>query len=464
MKNQIQERIVIDKEVPQIIEQRIESTINQLRQEKKKQFSYKKDRRTVLIGIAVILVASSAIIANVGSLTVKQIFSDIFKSNASNIDNNGIVLIENDECSGVILSGEGVLLDTNTMDLIFNIKKEDGSIFNEDKIRFEDLNVDIDDQLDEINDERGIVGWTNYIEIDSGNDILNQRRFLLNMASASDIQNQKIRLQISNIIQYQEQELFSDINIGNYLETVPECIDQLTIPSTDIRLTGQFLSTNSEEDRQIKASIPKNVLDFKSLDIPLFSQEVDIKIDNMGFVDESFHIRLKRSYHVLRFKDEKGNDLEPSYMQRDAKGGYYVYDIKNLEELKQLQAYICIEKETNRIEGIWQIEFRTDVETNKVIITPSANLNTNNRLDIVQIEVSNLSLTLISKVNSEKRLSSPKIEINFNSGEESKIFTSAGIAPYNDSTQKYIYKFSETIDVSSIENIMIDENKISIDD
>lgn len=464
MENQIKERIVIDDQVPQVIEQRIESTISQLRQEKKKRFSYKKKRWNALIGIAVILVTSSAIIANVGGLTVEQIFSDIFKSNTSNIDNNGIILNENDECSGVVLSGEGILLDANTMDLIFNIKKEDGSIFNRDKIRFEDLNVYIDDQLDETKNELGIVDWNNYIEIDSGNDTLNQRRFSLNMASVSDIQNQKVRLQVSNIIQYQEQELFSDINIGNYLETAPECINQLTIPSTDIRLTREFLSTNSEEEMEIKASIPKNVLDSKNLNVPIFSQEANIKIDNMGFIDESFHIRLKSSYHILRFKDEKGNDLEPSYMQRDEKGGYYVYDIKNLEELKQLQAYICIEKETNRIEGVWEIEFRTDVETNKVIINPAASLNTNIKLDIIQIEVSNLSLTLICKVNRDKRLSSPNIELNFNSGEESEIFTSANIATYNDSTQKYIYKFSKPIDVSSIENIVIDENEISIDD
>ena len=463
MKNQIQERIVIDEQVPQVIEQRIESTISQLRQEKKKQFSHKKNRCNALIGIAVILVASSAIIASVGRLTVEQIFSDIFKSNTSNIHNNGIILNENDECSGVILSGEGILLDTNTMDLIFNIKREDGSIFNGDKIRFEDLNVDIDDQLDEMKDELGIVGWNNYIEIDSVNGTSNQRRFLLNMASVRDIQNRKVRLEISNIIEYQEQELISDINIGNYLETVPECINQLTIPNTDIRLTRQFLSTNSEEERQIKASIPKNILDFKGLDILLFSQEVNIKIDNMGFVDGSFHIRLKNPDYILGFKDEKGNFLEPSYMQRDGKGGYYVYDIKNLEELKQLQAYICIEKETNRIEGIWQIEFRTDIETNKVIINPVTTLNTNIGLDIDQIEVSNLSLTIICKVNRDKKLSSPNVEINFNSGEDSKIFISADIATYNNSTQKYIYKFSKPIDVSSIENIMIDGNEINID-
>ena len=433
-----------------------------------------KKRAIMLIAATLLLLSLVTLAANVANGNVEKMFEVIFGKETKNIGESGLELGISDTKEGMTLNVQGIVGDNNTMTMLFDLNNEKGESFQGNHIAFGKLNFNVEGQSPRS------LGWslfrtyqaTEYSSsfgwglIDKAYQTPTKRVFKLDANLNKDLIDKQATLEITDIIEGEMGEWFSEVNLGDYLKVYPQYIEQKAI------LTQQEVVGGSDE----VADGPQRILESKKLDIILYPEEsTDWKIDNIGFVDGELHIRMygkEEGPYCPGFVDEQGNEVEMTYNVTSYYGekeeeennvtGYYVYAIKDLEELSKLRVKSYFMKKLKTTPGHWQVTFNIAIKNQEKVIDVKEAIpyKMEQFLKVEQMKLSNLSL-LVSYKGKNVKGAMPIPQILFRDGRLEKL-------QYNNSTTRVgdrltvSYAFEVPVLIDEVEAILINGVKIEV--
>ena len=139
--------------------------------------------------------------------------------------------------------------------------------------------------------------------------------------------------------------------------------------------TGNADEYSQEELKKIEEMYrltPNFVLPWKYSNIPMADGINEIFIDNIGFVENKLCIRITESnsqdnsigeiYFVNadNTEDILSNEFMFTEEKNDVKYYYYIFDIKDMEELENYKLYYDIVRKMNTTSGEWKVTFKAD--------------------------------------------------------------------------------------------------------
>lgn len=427
--------------------------IEDVRAKEKGDMPKKKKKGIRLLLVAAILALSTTILATTKVINIQEIFMDIFGESTANIGDSGQVVNSSVTEQRVELNLEGLVSDENTVDLVFNIRKESGKPFVGECISFEEFTVETE-TAPNYKLQAGITGSTYCQEIDTITPNSAERRFRLTNTAVDDIKNGEAILRLTNIIESEKITLVSDLNLGEWMR---ENVQDITLVSNnDIRL-----NTITDPNIIAELNIPSKRITSTDAKLQLFKDDDAIRINSIGFVNNQLHIKSRNTQNSLYFQDTNGHRFDPIYIASDAYNGYYVFDISTIEELEGLKAYADISRVVNTINGTWEIKFDLNTQNQKMILQPDVTvpLSGNRNLRIRELQLSKLSLVLCSPNFS----GTINIEIKFKDNRSSLQLNGAYVSTHTDKEKCLIYKFDEPIDISAVDTIIINGTPIALE-
>ncbi len=415
-----------------------------------------KKKRTRILFIAATLTLSTAILATTRAKNIQEIFINIFGNNISNINNSGQIINTSVTDQGIELNLEGLVSDTNSLDLLFNIRKESGKPFIGENIYFEEFTIEILDTNSSF--QAGITESTHCHQLDSINPNSTECRFRLTKTTIDAIKNGTAILRLANMIESEKHTIVSDLNLGKWLKENPQ--DITLIPNHDLRL-----KEITNKNRIAELNIPEQIITSTDANLQLFKDNHDIKVNSIAFINNKLHIKVSNSSNSLYFQDTNGNIFNPIYIASSGCDTYYVFDINTMEKLANLKAYANISRVVNTINGTWEIKFALDRQNEKMILQPNVviPLSENGSLLVKEIQLSNLSLKLISNNFISRDIKNINIDINFKDNSDNLHLDGAYVSTFTDTNKSFIYKFDKPIDVSAVDTISINGQPISLE-
>lgn len=414
-----------------------------------------KRKRVAAILLAATLMLSTTILATTNSINIQEIFRSIFKEDVANIGDSGQVINASMTVQGVELNIEGVVSDENTVDLVFNIRKESGKPFIGNDISFDEFIIEMKNTDNSL--QRGITESTYCQQITPISQDSVEHRFRLTTTTINSIKSGEATLHLKNMTESKRHTAISDLNLATWLKEHPQ--DIILKPNNDARL-----KLISNQDRIAQLNIPKEIITSPDINLQLFKDDENIKINSIAFVDNKLHMKVAKSTRTLHFQDSKGNIFEPIYISDFDSSIYYVFDIHNLSELENLNAYEDISTVVNKIDGTWDVKFDLNQQNEKMILQPNVAvpLSAKENFVVKEIQLSNTSFTLISNNFLSNDIRNIGIDISFKDNSHSVHLDHAFVTTSNDKNKTYIYKFDRPINMSGVDTISINGKTIMI--
>ena len=452
-----------------------------------KDIKRRKSKRWVLLLVATLAIGGS-LIAGVTSENLGEVFKVIFGENASNIGESGLELGISDTQQGITLNVQGIVGDKQNAIILFDIEKSEGESFKGNDIQFGKLSFRVKKGWE-------FKGWNPFkgfsrVEssssygcrrIDEAYQMPNQRIFQLDATLDETLIGKEAVLEITDIIEVQQGDWESEVDLVDFFKKHPGYLEQATIPMPQDLLTYmseeelKYEGYQEKEIENIIVNIPKRALPSRNLDLDLYPElKSNWKVDNIGFVEGKLHIRMYgvgNPAYTPSFKDALGNEVEMTYnitvtsssdnQDEDISVGYYVYDIKDIEALSQVKLSSWFQKEIKQNQGTWQVPFTIDIKNQEkqIITNQEIPWYNNTYLTIKEMKLSNLSLQ-VTYVG-EKAYGMPKMKIKFKDGREQEGFRQGGSREKNQI--ECIYTFGVPIDISEVESIKINEVEIQVE-
>ena len=360
-------------------------------------YNNKSTKRRFIIPLAatMTLILSFAVVFAQGGLS--NIYYKLFGENIKYVNNMGAVIDESYSSNGITFNVSNMLGDENSFYIVFELIKENGESFKEsDYIEFESLNLDF----------KSSGGYTwNKIKDDDEND--NKATFVLSGNTQKKTVGNKLKLAITNITEYSINEPENKFNAYDFLLNNEEYINQSLI--NNAKSSTDIINDNMTEEEKKKVEynnnlIPSEVLSLKYSNIRVDESNNDIYIDNIGFADGKLCMRLSfMDYENNNIGDiylaNKNNTEEEKYSEyvfSDEEDGvkydYYVFDIKNMEELKNYNFEYSIVNKTNTTKGDWSVSFKADYNN----ITKTIRVNKEVEIEGKRYTVRNIKISPIA--------------------------------------------------------------------
>ncbi|MGL4737938.1 MAG: hypothetical protein ACRCW2_10830 [Cellulosilyticaceae bacterium] len=440
--------------------------INRIQDEEKrttsitKKHSIKKQIRILLIAAA-LMISSTTLVAAIGNGTIEGLFSVILGGNASHIGSSGKLIGRSNTAEGITLSIEGAIGDKNTMQLLFDLKKENEESFDGDHIRFEEVLLNLDGEESNL---LGVTSWLQYDVIKTIENDPSVRRLQFKTGSIEEIEGKNVTFTARNIIEYSENTSASQVDLVKCIKEDGVAVNGATIPNKDRRYNERLIGVGDEQEIAFKESIPSHLLPLGNLNIMLYPDLPKLKLDNIGFINEELHIRINNPIKDIVLEDSDGNQIDSKYQVINGDVGYYVYPVANRDELSQISCLINTDKEIKRTEGTWEVSFAMDTQSEYKMIETDLEVPLTNvrNIGVEQIEFSKLSLAVTYKED-ERALKYPDINIIFIDG--SKILVSdkdVMIDVKSGNLRRCIYDFDKPIDIDQVGVITINNIEIPI--
>jgi hypothetical protein len=340
----------------------MEMTLNKAGLKRKSLFG----RKSILpLAAAMTLVLSFAAVFAQGGLS--NIYYKLFGDSTRYVTEMGTVIDESSSTNGITLNVASMLGDENTFYIIFELIKENGESFeNSDYIYFDKLYL-------ELNSSGGYTWYQ--IEDDDNKD--NIATFILAGNTKKKVAGNKLTLRAIDITEYSIDEPASKFDPYSFLSNNPDYLQQGFVKNLEKSTmdTGNADEYSQEELKKIEEMYrltPNFVLPWKYSNIPMADGINEIFIDNIGFVENKLCIRITESnsqdnsigeiYFVNadNTEDILSNEFMFAEEKNDVKYYYYIFDIKDMEELENYKLYYDIVRKMNTTSGEWKVTFKAD--------------------------------------------------------------------------------------------------------
>jgi hypothetical protein len=431
-------------------------------------------RKSILpLAAAMTLILSFAAVFAQGGLS--NIYYKLFGDNTKYVREMGTVINESCSSKGITLNVASMLGDENAFYIIFELIKDKGESFeNSDYIYFDRLSLDINSS----------GGYTWYqIEDDDKND--NKATFILAGNTKKKVTGDKLTLRVADFTEYNTKEPVNKfepysflVNNQDFLEQV--LVENLQKSTRDIENIDNYSIEEKEKVEEMYQLTPNYVLPWKYANIPMEDGIDEIFIDNIGFVENKLCIRIARSnsedyslgeiYFVNTNNSEEilyADFMFPEDIN-DTNYYYYIYDIKDMEELKNYSLYYDIVDKLNTTIGEWSVTFKADYKNT----TETKRINKEVTIDgkrytVKNIKISPIALNVELKNNLSDKYDDPvhelygKVSVIMKDGR--KIEPSSSGSSSNSINTSINLMFNQPVNTADIGKIIIGDMEISYD-
>lgn len=467
----------------------LELTLNKLNLKSKKTF---KKRFILPLAAAMTIILSFAAVFAQGGIT--GIYYRLFGENIKYVNEMGTVIDKKYTSDGTVynlankfgkegtssekitLNVANMLGDEHSFYIIFELIKESGESFKDtDYIQFESLNLDF----------KTSGGYTWYqVEDDDAYD--NKATFILSGNTKKKITGDKLSLYAKDFTEYSIKNPVEGFDAYNFLLNNDEYIDQELIENVqEVRITPsqEDVSGMPAEEinkmNEIYRLTPNYILPWKYSNIFVEKNFHDIYVDNIGFAENKLCIRFafmnteKNNLGDVYFINKNNaEDIEHSeFMFTDEKGGikydYYIFDIKNMDELKNYDLKYEIVTKLGKTEGEWEVDFKADYKntTDTIRLNKEAEIN-DKKYTVKNIKISPIAINVEMKNNLSDTLEDPThnfseaVSVMMKDGSTAEISGSGSST--NSLSSSVNLMFKQPIDTSKIEKIKIGNLEIPL--
>lgn len=398
---------------------------------------------------------------------VSNIYYNLFGENTKYISHMGTVINERVSSNGITFNVESMLGDENSFYIIFELIKENGENFKEsDYVQFEKLDLDF----------KGSGGYTWYqVEDDNSND--NKETFILAGNTRKKITGDKLSLKVVDVTNYNVREAIESFNPYNFLLSNQEYLSQNLMENInkDSVAINKDTNFNQEEINKIDEMYrltPNYVLPWKYANISIEKDENNIFIDNLGFVEDKLCIRFafmnleKDSLGDIYFEnkinteDIKYADIVLNEENDGVNYNYFIFDIKDLDELKNYEFKYNIISKKETIKGNWDVTFKVNYENSTKSFKINKNVElSNKKYTVKELKLSPIALNITLKNNIKDSIENPihnftnLVSVILKNGLEVEVSNSGSST--NSLSSSINIMFKKPIDPSQIDKIKI---------
>ena len=257
-------------------------------------------------------------------------------------------------------------------------------------------------------------------------------------------------------------------------------MENLQKSTRDIENIDNYSIEQKEKVEEMYQLTPNYVLPWKYANIPMEDGIDEIFIDNIGFVENKLCIRIARSnsedyslgeiYFVNTNNSEEilyADFMFPEEIN-DINYYYYIYDIKDMEELKNYSLYYDIVDKLNTTIGEWSVTFKADYKNT----TETKRINKEVTIDgkrytVKNIKISPIALNVELKNNLSDKYDDPvhelygKVSVIMKDGR--KIEPSSSGSSSNSINTSINLMFNQPVNTADIGKIIIGDTEISYD-
>lgn len=444
----------------------LELTLNKTNLNNKKST---KKRFVIPLAAAMTLVLSFAVVFAQGGLS--NIYYKLFGENIKYVNEIGTVINESYSSNGITFNVASMLGDEHSFYIIVELIKENEETFKDtDYIEFEELHMDL----------KSSGGYTWYqVEDDDASD--NKATFILAGNTKKKIVGDKLTLYAKDFTEYSIKEAVKRFDVYDFLLNNNEYINQELIEnlqkSVDNNTDNSLPSEVINKMNEMYNLTPNYVLPWKYSRIFVEENYHAKYIDNIGFADNKLCIRfasineeengLGEIYFINKNNPE--DLLYNEFMFIEGKGGinyeYYIFDIKDMEELKKYNFKYDIVNKVDTTEGYWEVTFRADYKnTSKIIrLNKEANIS-GKKYNIKNVKISPIALNIEMKNNLLDTFQEPAHNFNEAVSVVMKDGSTAEISSSGSSTNSLSSSinlmFKQPIDTTQIDIIKIGDLEI----
>ena len=356
-------------------------------------------RRLILpLAAAMTLILSFAVVFAQGGLS--NIYYRLFGENIKYVNDMGTVIDESYSANGITFNVANMVGDENSFYIIFEVIKEGGESFKEsDYIEFETLRLDFSSS----------GGYTWYeTEDDNPND--NKATFILIGNTEKKTAGKKLSLMAENFTEYSFKEPENKLNVYDFLLNNSSYQNQELVKNNNmpyIPVDENMLEEEKEKIKYMENIVPKEVLPLNNLSIPIDDDMNSIYIDNIGFAEGRLCIRISREDYgngslgdfYFENKESSKETLYSSFVLSEeydsVQYDYYIFDIKDMEMLKNYNLIYNTVNMLDTVEGKWEVSFKADYKntTRTVYINKEVEMD-GKRYVVRNLKISPLSLTV----------------------------------------------------------------------
>lgn len=448
-----------------------------------------KKRFILPLAATMTLVLSFAVVFAQGGLT--NIYYKLFGENIKYVNEMGTVIDKSNTSSGTVynlankfgskgtssenitLNVAGMLGDENAFYIIFELIKENGESFKDsDYIEFEQLLLNF----------KTSGGYTWY-QIKDNDATDNKATFILSGNTKKKIAGDSLTLTAENFAEYSIKEPINGFNPYDFLLNNNEYINQSLIENIQesrVDVTEERMPIEElKKLQEIYNLTPHYVLPWKYSNKVVEENFHDIYVDNIGFADNKLCIRFslmdseKHDMQDIYFinktnqKDIKYNE----FMFTEEKGGiqydYYIFDISNMEELKNYDLKYNIVSKISTTIGNWEVKFKADYKntTETIRVNKTTEIN-DKKYTVKDIKISPIALNIEVKNDLTDTVEDPthnfseKVSIIMNDGSIAEISSSGSST--NSSSSSVNLMFKQPIDTKKIQKIKIGDLELNL--
>lgn len=319
---------------------------------KKKRIKIKQ----VLLIAAIMIVSSTSIWGN----GLGNFFEQIFKENAKNLGDSGKIIEMAVEKQHIKIKVDGVIGNEKELALVYEVEKTDG-------IPFEGNTLDI----------------TGYVELEGNGE---KAKYFIDTCLVKEIRKESTptkRVFLSELSNREDNKVGFTDGAGNF----------------EVKDYGQVSDFTGKKVKLVITSVIEKYSGKDEPDVPVMKMlDLEAEKDKLPLDSKKYemgsHTGDEKGTHFIKYSNYQ--ESEKSHQIED----YYVYDIKDAEELKQYKFSAYISQEIRTIEDEWVFSFDSNLKNHKKTIMTEQTLPTcqnDIEWEVKKIELSNISLEISLK-------------------------------------------------------------------
>ena len=308
------------------------------------------------------------------------------------------------------------------------------------------------------------------------------KQYFIYQGNFSEPMDQKMILVLDGIYQEEDKSYDLVVDLEDYLSThkedelgmIPNQIDQAEKDYIEeLKLKNEALYLERMEEL---ARVPKLLLAEKGLKLQVIQGKADITIDNIGFINEKLHmsiVRKGKEKYNLEVYDTLGERIGTTYnMGRGTtkEDGtkvyetYYVYDIKDIEALKDYTFKVRGREVVEEIDDTWEMKLDLSkfLKVQAIKVDEDIQYTTEEKVHLSEVGLMKLSLSLTLD-GIKEGIDNPYLSMSVKLKDGTvKDLGTANVQSRQGDKEVLIYNLEQDMDSSQIQGLLIGETEINL--
>lgn len=308
------------------------------------------------------------------------------------------------------------------------------------------------------------------------------KQYFIYQGNFSEPMDQEMILVVDGIYQEEDKSYDLAVDLEAYLSSHNQdelgmILNQIDQGEKDrleeLKLKNEALYLEHMEEL---ARVPKLLLAEKGLKLQVIQGKADITIDNIGFINEQLHISIIRKgteNYSLNVCDALGDRVGTAYnvgrstTQEDGTKvyqKYYVYDIKDIEALKDYTFKVSGREVVEAVDDTWEIKFDLSkfLKAQVIKVDEGIQYTTEEKAHLSEVSLMKLSLSLTLdgiKEGIDNQYLSISVKLKDGTVKDLGI---ANVQSRQDDKQVLIYNLEQDMDSSQIQGLLIGKTEINL--